>query len=110
MTRSYAWVSAPGMILILAGVMKPYIQPYWDISMIWLAAFCLIGMLILGFVERYLGFFSEDASYNTERNSLLVGKLKTLEDKIDKLEHRLFNEENGEQRSGDNSSIQDDKR
>lgn len=103
MSRSYAWIQSPGFVLILVGVMKPYIQPYWDISVIWLALIALFGMSIIGYLERYLGFYKEASSYNTSQNPLLLNRLAIIEDKIDKVI------DDNKQRVGDNSSVQDNK-
>jgi hypothetical protein len=85
LSRAYQWVHVPGMILMMAGVMYPYIKPYTDVNMFILATLVFIGLFVIGFIERYLGFYSEDVNYNTENNRLLLKRLKELEDKIDLL-------------------------
>ena len=97
MARSYSWIQSPGFILILVGVMYPYISPYVDINIWLLSLIILVSMLILGFLERYLGFFTEEARYNLERNTLMLGKLSQLGKKIDMLEERLI-KQNGEKK------------
>jgi len=77
MARGYIWVQTPTMALIAAGVMKPYFPglAFWQL--------CLIGFsifMIVGFIDRKLGFLNEEQSYGTEMNKLLMeglrGKLK----------------------------------
>lgn len=89
LSRAYQWIHIPGMILMMAGVMYPYIKPYTDVNMIWLALIVVIGLFVIGFIERYLGFYSEDINYNTENNALLLERLKQLETKIDDIKERL---------------------
>lgn len=83
MFRSYQWIQVPGMILVMVGVIYPYLDPYIDISIWVLALLILVGMGIIGYVERYLGFFKEDTSYGTEQNRLLLRRLDDLENKLD---------------------------
>jgi len=89
MSRSYAWIQSPGFVMILVGVLYPYIKPYIDINIWVLAIIIFIAMMIIGFLERYLGFFTEEARYNLERNTLMLGKLNDLNKKVDELNKRL---------------------
>jgi hypothetical protein len=85
LSRAYAWIHIPGMILMMTGVMYPYIRPYTDVNMFLLALLVLVGLFLIGFVERYLGFYIEDVNYNTENNSLLLERLQDLETKLDNI-------------------------
>ena len=89
MARSYSWIQSPGFVMILVGVMYPYIQPHFNISIWLLAIIIFAGMMVLGFLERYLGFFTEEARYNIERNTLLMGKLSELDSKLNELNKKL---------------------
>jgi len=69
MSRGYIWCQTPTMALIAAGVLQP-VFPNWNFWL--LALFGVIVFLIVGYLDRKLGFFGAEQSYVTERNPLLM--------------------------------------
>lgn len=88
LSRAYVWVQTPGMILIMAGILAPYIQQYWEVPMWQIATIAFIGLIIIGIADNKMGLLKTEISYNTEHNSLLLQRLKDIENKIDNLDNK----------------------
>jgi len=73
MARGYIWCQTPTMVIIGAGVVKPYFPylQFWQL--------CLIGLVIfigVGYFDRKFGFLTAEQSYGTEMNKTLMDGLK----------------------------------
>ena len=93
LSRAYVWVQTPGMILMMAAVLSPYVQQYIEIPMWQLFCFAFLGLLVIGFVDKKAGFLKTEISYNTENNSLLLQRLNEIEAKIDGLSSERENQQ-----------------
>ena len=69
MARGYIWCQIPSMVLIVAGVMKPYFPSlrFWQ-----LAGIGFIIFMIVGYMDKKFKFLNEEQSYATEQNTLLM--------------------------------------
>ena len=70
--RGYTWCQTPTYALVGAGVLAPYIQQYFDISMwvIALIAFCIF--YIVGVIDKKLKLLHAEQSYATENNPTMM--------------------------------------
>lgn len=82
MQRAYQWIQIPSMILVTVGVLYPYVNPYIELN-IWIVVIGILsGLGLIGYAERYLGFYKEDVTYNTEQNKILLNRFNDLETKL----------------------------
>ena len=69
MARGYIWCQTPSLVLITAGVMKPYFPGlrFYQLALIGFSIFLLVGYL-----DKKFRFLDEELTYATERNTLLM--------------------------------------
>jgi len=69
MARGYIWCQIPTMVIIAAGVIKPWLPNFelWELALIGFSIFMVVGL-----ADRFWGFLNEEQSYATERNTLLM--------------------------------------
>jgi len=72
MARGYIWCQIPSLLLIVAGVLKPYFPGLrlWQLA---LAGFTIF--MIVGYIDKKFRFLNEEQSYATEQNSMLMSGL-----------------------------------
>jgi len=69
MARGYIWCQTPSMVLIVAGVMKPYFPSlrFYELALI---GFCIF--MFVGYIDKKFRFLNEEQSYATEQNTTLM--------------------------------------
>ena len=69
MSRGYIWCQTPSLVLITAGVMKPYLPGFrfYQIALIGFSIFMAVG-----YIDKKFRFLNEEQSYATEQNTLLM--------------------------------------
>jgi len=69
MSRGYIWCQTPSLVLITAGVMKPYFPglKFYQLALIGFGIFMTVGYL-----DKKFRFLNEEQSYATEQNTLLM--------------------------------------
>ena len=69
MSRGYIWCQTPSLILITAGVLKPYFPglKLYQLALIGFSIFMLIG-----YIDKKFRFLNEEQSYATEQNTMLM--------------------------------------
>ena len=89
LTRANSWANSPMMILIMLGVLNPYIKQYFDINFFVMFAAVGAGLLLVGYIDYKLGFSKEDSSFGQEQNMLLNRKHELLNAKLDDILSKL---------------------
>lgn len=91
LARTYSWIQAPAIVLLLAEAFTPYLQWYYDISL-WQVIITLFPLLILmGWVEKKWGFMRAELDYHTDNSGMLKDMFQEVFDKIDKVDNKLEN-------------------
>ena len=69
MSRGYIWCQTPSLVLITAGVLKPYFPGlrFYQLALIGFFIFMLVGYL-----DKKFRFLNEEQSYATEQNTMLM--------------------------------------
>ena len=69
MSRGYIWCQTPSLVLITAGVMKPYFPDirFYQLALIGFGIFMLVGYL-----DKKFRFLDEEQSYATQRNPTMM--------------------------------------
>ena len=80
LVRAYGWIQVPGMILMMVGILAPYIKQVINIDTWMIVVICFTGLIIIGFLDYKFGVHTEELNYGTRRNQLLLLRF----DKIDK--------------------------
>ena len=73
MSRGYMWCQTPSLILVVAGVIKPYLPGlrFYQIALIGFSIFMTVG-----YIDKKFRFLNEEQSYATEQNTLLLKELR----------------------------------
>ena len=69
MSRGYIWCQTPSLILITAGVMKPYLPGF---KFYQIAGIGFMLFMTVGYIDKKFRFLNEEQSYATEQNTLLM--------------------------------------
>ena len=69
MSRGYIWCQTPSLVLITAGVLKPYFP---GLRLYQLAGIGFVIFITVGYLDRKLKFLDEEQSYATERNPMMM--------------------------------------
>lgn len=79
MSRGYMWCQTPSMVLIVAGILKPYFP---SLKFYQLAGIGFVTFMTVGYIDKKFRFLNEEQSYTTEQNTLLMkGLFKKEKDK-----------------------------
>ena len=100
-SRANSWANTPMMIMIMLGVLNPYIKQYFNVN--FFVMFVVVGtiLMIVGYTDYKLGFSKEDYSWGQEQNSLLNEKHELLNDKLDNILAKLEEKKNEEKDTAD---------
>lgn len=85
MSQSYDWARTPALVTVALGVMKPYIDQYFNISLWLLIVITTISTIVVGWALVRLGVIKEATSYAQEQNGLLNDNIKNIQKSIDEL-------------------------
>ena len=85
LARANGWANTPMMIIVFLGVLAPYVSPYYNYSLWYAFPIVTIGLVVAGYIEYRLGFPKADAEFTQDQNANLNGRIKRVENKVDKI-------------------------
>lgn len=85
LVRAYGWIQVPGMILMMVGILSPYVKQVVDIETWIIAIIAFVGLIVVGFLDSKLGLHKAEMNYGINKSKLLLSRFDNIDRRLEEL-------------------------